>query len=72
MPSKADTLITDPNFEDGDGFYEALLKAHEGRSDADSAAFNARLILILANHIGRADVLAEALARAERPVAPRR
>ena len=44
-----------------DDFYEALLDAHQGLSDADSAALNARLILLLANHIGDVSVLLEAL-----------
>jgi anthranilate phosphoribosyltransferase len=45
----------------GDDFYEALLDAHQGLSEADSAALNARLILVLANHIGDVDVLRQAL-----------
>lgn len=61
MPSKAEALITTPNFDDGDGFYADLLAAHEGLSDADSQALNARLILVLANHIGRTPVLRAAL-----------
>lgn len=55
-------LITDPNIPDPDGFYAELLEAHEGLSDDDSTAFNARLILILANHIGDRAVLTTALA----------
>ena len=50
-----------PNFDDTDGFYAALIEAHEGLSDGDSEALNARLILILANHIGKKDVLNAAL-----------
>lgn len=50
-----------PNFDDADGFYDALLTAHQGLSDADSRDFNARLILVLANHIGDQRVLEEAL-----------
>ena len=50
-----------PNFDDTDGFYAALIDAHEGLSDAESEALNARLILILANHIGKKDVLDAAL-----------
>lgn len=45
----------------GDDFYAALLEAHEGLSDADSAALNSRLILLLANHIGDVDVIRQAL-----------
>ncbi len=54
-----------PNFDDTDGFYAALIAAHEGLSDAQSEALNARLILILANHIGQADVLNAALEAAK-------
>lgn len=54
-------LKLDPNIPDPDGFYDELLKAHDGLSDAESMAFNARLILILANHIGDRDVLRAAL-----------
>lgn len=57
-------LITDPNISDPDGFYAELLGAHDGLSDDDSMALNARLVLILANHIGNRDVLTKALAAA--------
>lgn len=50
----------------GDDFYEALIRAHEGLSDEQSRALNARLILILANHIGDVAVLGEAIALARR------
>lgn len=59
-------LNTTPNIPDPDGFYAELLNAHEGLSDDDSIAFNARLILILANHIGDHAVLTEALAAASK------
>ena len=45
----------------GDDFYEALLDAHQGLFEADSAALNARLILVLANHIGDVAVLKQAI-----------
>ena len=48
----------------GDDFYEQLIDAHRGLTDAQSAMLNARLILLLANHIGDLDVLREALALA--------
>jgi len=54
-------LITTANIAGPDDFYAALLAAHEGLSKAESDAFNARLILLLANHIGDRAVLAEAL-----------
>lgn len=57
-------LNTRPNIEDPDGFYAELLAAHEGLSDEDSAALNARLILILANHIGDRAVLSRAISAA--------
>ena len=59
-------LNTAPNIPDPDGFYAELLHAHEGLSDDDSIALNARLILILANHIGDRAVLTEALAAASK------
>jgi hypothetical protein len=49
----------DTHFTDADGFYEALLDAHKGLSAEQSAALNARLILLLANQIGDARTLAE-------------
>jgi hypothetical protein len=52
------------NFSDQDAFYEALLLAHEGLTQEQSAAFNARLILILANQIGDEAVLEAAITAA--------
>jgi hypothetical protein len=63
------TLFTDPNLPDADGFYEQLIATHHGLSDADSALVNAKLVLLLANHIGDPAVLAQALAAARRGVA---
>ena len=53
-------LITTPNFEAPDDFYEALIEAHQGLSSDQSHAFNARLVLVLANHIGSTAVLRQA------------
>ena len=69
-------LQTEPNFHEpgrrffrdfspGDDFYEALIEAHNGLSDEQSEALNARLILLLANHIGDLRVLREALQAAK-------
>lgn len=58
-------LNTKPNITDADGFYADLLAAHRGQSPESSHALNARLVLILANHIGDAEVLAQALALAK-------
>lgn len=54
-------LRGDANIPDPDGFYAELLAAHAGLDAEESMAFNARLILILANHIGDRDVLSAAM-----------
>jgi hypothetical protein len=54
-------LVTEPHLEAPDDFYEALIDTHRDLSAADSHALNARLVLLLANHIGSLDVLKEAL-----------
>ncbi len=59
-------LTTTPNIEDADGFYAELLALHDGLSATESEALNARLILILANHIGDRDVLRAAFAAARK------
>lgn len=59
-------LIRDPNVVDPDGLYAAIIDAHADLTEAESAALNARLLLLLANHIGDAAVLAEALVAARR------
>jgi predicted LPLAT superfamily acyltransferase len=57
-------LITTPNAAAPDDIYEAIIRLHDGLDDAESAAANARLILILANHIGDAEVIRDAAALA--------
>jgi len=57
-------LVTTPNFRAPDDFYEALIDAHRELTAEQSHALNARLVLLLANHIGDLDVLREALALA--------
>ncbi len=59
-------LITTPNLDAPDDFYEALIEAHQGLSTEQSHALNARLVLVLANHIGSLAVLREAFAAAQR------
>ena len=72
-------LNTQPNFSEagkryfqayspGDDFYELLIDTHRDLSDEQSAMLNARLILLLANHIGDIAVLREALAAAREGV----
>jgi hypothetical protein len=63
-------LRTDPNMAAPDDFYEALIAMHDGLTDADSQQVNARLILLLANHIGDLDVLRAAMDTARDGVAP--
>lgn len=58
-------LITAPNLPNPDDAYASLLAAHEGLTEDESHAFNARLILILMNHIGDPATLKEALALAQ-------
>ena len=57
-------LILTPNIDLPDEFYAALIAAHDGLSKDESDALNARLILILANHIGDRETLSQALAAA--------
>lgn len=65
-------LNTQPNFglpgqhtryaySPSDDFYEALIAGHQGLSDEQSELMNARLVLLLANHIGDLRVLKEAI-----------
>jgi hypothetical protein len=58
------TLITAPNMANPDDFYEALIDMHRDLDEAQSQAVNARLILLLANHIGDMQVLREAMSHA--------
>jgi hypothetical protein len=54
-------LITKPNLDAPDDFYEALIETHRELDSAESHALNARLVLLLANHIGSLEVLQQAL-----------
>ena len=58
------TLITESNHPSPDDFYERLIATHRGLSDEESSLVNAKLILLLANHIGDPEVLAQAMAAA--------
>lgn len=57
-------LRKDLGFADPDGFYERLIEAHQGLDEDQSRLVNAKLILLLANHIGDRDVLDQAMAAA--------
>ena len=74
-------LVTQPNFgtpgvrhrqayTPGDDFYEMLIDGHRGLTDEQSELMNARLVLLLANHIGDLRVLQEAIAAARAGVVP--
>ena len=54
-------LNTEMNLADGDATYAALVKMTEGLDDAAAQKAMAKLALLLANHIGDADVLNEAM-----------
>jgi hypothetical protein len=57
-------LITEPHLESPDDFYEALIDAHRDLSTPQSHELNAKLVLLLANHVGRLGVLKQALGAA--------
>ncbi len=57
-------LITEPNLADGDATYAALVKMTEGMDDAAAMKAMAKLVLLLANHVGDAEVLREAITAA--------
>ena len=61
-------MNTTPNFQDADGFYERLLDAHQSLSREQSELLNARLILLLANQVGNAQVLAHCIDAAREAV----
>jgi len=53
----------------GDDVYAALIEAHRGLTPEASARLNARLVLMLANHLGDAGVVLDAIARARQGIA---
>jgi hypothetical protein len=63
MSDKPELILT-PNIARADDFYADLIAAHEGLTKAESDALNARLVLILANHVGNETILAQALSAA--------
>lgn len=64
-------LRTEPNLPQPDEVYEALIDMHRDLDPGQSHAANARLILLLANHIGDVAVLRDAMARARAAVPQR-
>ncbi|MGF7212677.1 hypothetical protein GGE65_007312 [Skermanella aerolata] len=57
-------LNIEPAIARADDFYEALIDTHRNLTLEQSQVVNAKLILLLANHIGDLDVLRDALKRA--------
>ncbi len=62
-------LSTSSNFARPDDAFRLVVEAHRGLADQDSAALDAALVLILANHIGDINVLRDAVALAKRGLA---
>lgn len=62
-------LNVEPNLAAPDDFYERLISLHRDLTDEQSEMVNAKLILLLANHIGDLDVLREAMDAARDGVA---
>jgi hypothetical protein len=58
------------DFTPGDDFYEALIDTHRDLTDEQSALVNAKLILLLSNHVGDIHILREAMALARADIAP--
>ena len=58
-------LNIDSNLTSADEFYEALIDAHRDLTLEQSHLMNAKLVLLLANHIGDLDVLKDAMKRAK-------
>ena len=64
------TLNTQPNIPAPDDFYQELVDMHRDLSEQQSALVNAKLILLLANHVGDPAVLREAMRAARQDIAP--
>jgi hypothetical protein len=63
------SLVLTPNIDDPDGFYAELIGAQRDLSEEESLRVSARLVLLLANHVGDRAVLSEAI-RLARPPGP--
>jgi hypothetical protein len=61
-------LNIEPNIAQPDDFYQTLIDAHTGLTESQSAALNARLILLLANQVGDLEALRAAIAAARRGI----
>jgi hypothetical protein len=65
-------LIIEPNIDCPDDLYQWLIDLHAGCSEAESHGVNARLILLLLNHIGDREVIREAMELARKGAVPKR
>ncbi len=65
------TLTTASNFIRPDDAFRLIVEAHRGLDDEASAALDAALVLVLANHIGDLEVLREAIALSQRSLPAR-
>ena len=63
-------LNTDLNLAAPDDFYEALVDLHRDLTPEQSRLVNAKLILLLANHVGDLSVLRQAMAKAREGITP--
>lgn len=63
-------LNRQPNLADPDGFYEELIRSQRDLDDEQAALMNAKLVILLANHVGDRDTLREALRLARPKAAP--
>jgi len=62
------SLNTNANIERPDDFYQELIDLHRDLSEDQSRDLNAKLILLLANHIGDMTVLSEAMKAAKKGI----
>ena len=62
------TLDSQTNIQQPDDFYQALIDAHVGLTDEQSATLNARLVLLLANQVGDLATLQQVIAAARESI----
>ena len=55
-------LITTANLADPDAVFEALMNAHRDLAPEASRRLDAKLVLLLVNHIGDPDIVKQAIA----------
>jgi len=65
----SDALRTDERFERPDDLYEMLVEAHRELTPDHSRLLNAKLVLLLANHVGDVEVIRDAIAAAREGLA---